>query len=92
MTARSCIALAALSLLLTTLTGCERGGQIRAATAAQRNLDAFLQFGGLTRTYHIDLPASYDGAHALPLVLIVHGGGTGSGMIPLARMNSTAEA
>ena len=49
-----------------------------------------LTFGGLTRTYSVHLPSSYNGTTALPLFLILHGRlGDGSGMITLSGMNST---
>jgi polyhydroxybutyrate depolymerase len=35
--------------------------------------DVELDFGGLTRTYHVHVPESYDGAAPVPLVLDFHG-------------------
>ena len=41
---------------------------------------------GLERTYHIHIPASYDKANPIPLLIVLHGGGgTGEGMVKLTQ-------
>jgi polyhydroxybutyrate depolymerase len=63
-----------------------------AATPASHDIDGSIQSGGLTRTYHVHLPLSYNGAASLPVVFIFHGRlGTGEGMITLSHMNTTAD-
>ena len=45
-------------------------------------------FAGLERTYHIHIPipASYDKANPIPLLIVLHGGGgTGEGMVKLTQ-------
>jgi polyhydroxybutyrate depolymerase len=43
-------------------------------------------FAGLERTYHIHIPASYDKANPIPLLLVLHGGGgTGERMVKLTQ-------
>ena len=43
-------------------------------------------FAGLERTYHIHIPASYDKANPIPLLIVLHGGGgTGEGMVNLSQ-------
>ena len=45
-------------------------------------------FAGLERTYHIHIPipASYDKASPIPLLIVLHGGGgTGEGMVKLTQ-------
>ena len=49
--------------------------------------------GGVKRTYVLHLPSGYDGATALPLVLMLHGhGGTGAGIAAATRLGAKADA
>jgi polyhydroxybutyrate depolymerase len=51
-----------------------------------------LDFGGLTRSYEVHTPPSYDGSTPLPVVLVLHGGGGSAGnMIRWIKMNDTAD-
>lgn len=45
------------------------------ATPAPSTITRTLTFNGVERTYLLHLPSSYDGSHAVPLVLDFHGGG-----------------
>ncbi|HVE13924.1 MAG TPA: hypothetical protein VNI01_11055, partial [Elusimicrobiota bacterium] len=47
----------------------------RAAPAAAADARRTLDFGGLEREYFLHVPPAYDGKKALPLVLMLHGGG-----------------
>src|ERR1017187_6256402 len=63
-----------------------------AAAGAARDDSGSLLSGGVTRTYLIHLPASYDGRHAVPLVLVFHGGGgQPPGMVWISGMNDAAD-
>ncbi|HEX6040129.1 alpha/beta hydrolase family esterase [Longimicrobium sp.] len=60
--------------------------------AQARSYEARLRVDGRERTYLVDLPPQYDGRRALPLVLVLHGGGgngaqvrRATGMTELAR-------
>jgi polyhydroxybutyrate depolymerase len=45
-----------------------------------------IMFAGLERTYRIHIPASYDKADPIPLLIVLHGGGgTGEGTVKLTR-------
>jgi polyhydroxybutyrate depolymerase len=68
---------ALLALLL--LGGCQR---LRAtptsaptSPAAGRDLELALTVGALERTFTLHLPPGYDGQRALPVVIVLHGGG-----------------
>ena len=53
-----------------------------------------LSFGGYERTYNVHLPSAINHTPALPLVIVLHGGGgTGAGMQSLTRggMNALAD-
>ena len=39
------------------------------------DLPVVLRSGGLARSYVVHVPASYDGSHAVPVVLVLHGSG-----------------
>ncbi len=59
-----------------------------------RSVSRSLEYGRLTRTYRLYLPASYDKSKQYPLVLALHGGGgTGKRMEDLTRngFNALAE-
>jgi len=48
--------------------------------------------GERTRTYHVHVPASYDGTRAFPVVLVLHGGGgNGRQMARYSGMSRTAD-
>jgi polyhydroxybutyrate depolymerase len=66
---RSALTLLALTLVL---LACARSG---AARAPSTDSTRTLLFGGIERSYILHIPPSYDGNHALPLVLDFHGGG-----------------
>lgn len=62
-------------------------GPARGATTPQS-----IEHGGLTRTYLVHLPAGYDGKTALPLVLVLHGGGgDGAGTARLTGFSDVAD-
>ncbi len=51
-----------------------------------------MQAGGLTRTYYVHLPVSYNGQQAVPLVLAFHGSGaTGESFARQSHLNATAD-
>jgi polyhydroxybutyrate depolymerase len=51
-----------------------------------------LEFEGLTRTYKVHTPPSYDGTRPLPVVLVLHGGGGhADDVIRWIGMNDTAD-
>jgi len=59
---------------------------------AERDYSSSLEFGGLTRTYHVHLPASYDGRKQFSLVLAFHPGLlNGKTMEKLTRFSQTAD-
>ncbi len=63
-----------------------------AATGTARDDSGTLVSGGVTRTYLIHVPASYDGRQAVPLVLVFHGGGGQPlGMVRISGMNDVAD-
>jgi polyhydroxybutyrate depolymerase len=87
LTTRSLLALAGLALVT---LACSRGGV--STPPIVHDYTATLRFAGLTRTYLVHLPHTYDGTHMLPLVLAFHGsGGTGPGMAALTNLNNAAE-
>ena len=43
--------------------------------AGARDLTRTIEVDGRTRRYHVHLPPAYDGRRALPLVVVLHGGG-----------------
>ena len=48
--------------------------------------------GGFERKYILHVPQGYDASHALPLVMILHGGGgSAGGMLKLTGMNERAD-
>ncbi len=52
-----------------------------------------LAFDGRTRTYHLHIPPGYDAASAVPLVVVLHGGGgTGLGVERQSGMSAKADA
>jgi polyhydroxybutyrate depolymerase len=52
-----------------------------------------IQSGGLTRTFLLHVPPSYDGSADVPLVLAFHGhGGTGRGQALVTHMSDVADA
>src|SRR5689334_4358822 len=84
-------------VLIMTVSAC-RGqtlGKQPASTATapiQYDVTSSLQSGGLTRTYIVHLPHSYTIDHALPLVLVFHGGGgKARGMNSLTNFNELAD-
>ena len=85
---RLCALLALACILLALLASCGRNG---AATSAGHDVTQTLEFGGLTRSYILHLPAS--GASAPPpLVLAFHGGGdTAADMEPLTHFDELAD-
>ena len=48
-------------------------GLLGAASARAQLTAQTMSFGGTTRTWYVHVPASCDGAHAVPLVLVLHG-------------------
>lgn len=65
----------------------------RPGDAGSRSVVHSLEYGGLTRTYRIYLPASYDNTKRYPLVLALHGGGgSGGKMEELTRSGFNALA
>jgi polyhydroxybutyrate depolymerase len=51
------------------------------------------EFGGLTRTYLVHVPPTYDGSTPVPLVVSFHGhGGTGANQAKLTQMSDVADA
>jgi polyhydroxybutyrate depolymerase len=63
-----------------------------AAAGAARDDSGTMLSGGVTRTYLIHIPASYDGRRAIPLVLVFHGGGgQPPGMVWISGMNDAAD-
>ncbi len=88
-------ALALAVLVAVLVAGCARGGVSGGTTngtTSGSDVQGSLVFGGLTRTYTVHLPPSYDGVTTVPLFLVLHGRlGTGSGMIALSGMNTTAD-
>lgn len=61
-------------------------------TITQRDYTESMQSGGLTRTYYIHLPLSYDGQQAVPLVLAFHGSGaTGQDLAQQTHLNEISD-
>jgi polyhydroxybutyrate depolymerase len=51
-----------------------------------------IQSGGVSRVYHIHVPAAYDSSKPSPLLFAFHGaGGTGIGMAKLSKMNRESD-
>jgi len=72
----------------TAAAGCA-GGQSRTDGGAELHLVS----GGLTRTYILHVPPSYDGSRPYPLVIAYHGhGGDGAGQERVSGMDATADA
>ena len=46
--------------------------------AAQADRRATMRFGGIERSYYVHLPPQYQAGKALPLVVLLHGGGGGA--------------
>jgi len=62
-------------------SGCQNAIAGQETSAARSTILA-----GLERTYHIHIPASYDKANPIPLLIVLHGGGgTGAGMVKLTQ-------
>jgi len=86
-----------LGLLIVALGACQRGRSTSPATPTSpahgpADIDGSLQSGGLTRTYHVHLPAGYSAARPAPLVLAFHGGGgDGAGMSRLTHLSDAAD-
>jgi polyhydroxybutyrate depolymerase len=58
----------------------------------QRDYTESMQAGGLTRTYYVHLPLSYDGQQAVPLVLAFHGSGaTGKDLAQQSHLNEISD-
>ena len=50
-----------------------------------------LEHGGITRTYRVKMPASYDGSSPAPIVFVLHGvGGTGGDMLSFTGLDAMA--
>src|SRR5260221_7319835 len=63
-----------------------------AAPVAGKVFNQTLQSGGLTRSYIVYVPVSYDGNQAAPLMIALHGGGgQASGMNKLTDLNEVAD-
>jgi polyhydroxybutyrate depolymerase len=86
--------------VVATGTGCRRlrtSGNGTSPTAPQGAGTLYdnsreLQSGGLTRTYSVHVPPSYDSASPAPLVIAYHGhGGTGEGMEKLSHLYEAAD-
>src|SRR5689334_11750123 len=61
-------------------------------TITQRDYTESMQSGGLTRTYYIHLPLSYDGQQTVPLVLAFHGSGaTGQDLSQQTHLNEISD-
>jgi len=63
-------------------------------SSAQHFRRSSITVGGLERTYHLYLPASYEPSKSLPVVFLFHGGGgTGEGMekLTLGGLNRIAD-
>jgi polyhydroxybutyrate depolymerase len=83
---RSLTAFALAVLLTCCLTASE------SVAGAARDESGTIDAGGATRTYLIHVPAAYDGRHAVPLVLVFHGGGgQPPGMVRISGMNAVAD-
>lgn len=68
------------------------GGASSPYAAGVSNLDS-LQHDGLTRTFRVYVPSSYDDASPLPVVFLLHGGfGSGAQIEGSARMLAVAES
>lgn len=66
--------------------------RLQGTSVASGDVRGSLEFGGLTRTYLIHIPPSYDGKSAVPFLLVFHGGGgTGAGMAMLTHLSDTAD-
>jgi len=62
------------------------------ACSAGADCNGSLSSGGLTRTYTLHVPASYDGSKPVALVVVLHGGGgTGAGMVRISGMDSASD-
>lgn len=60
--------------------------------AAPGTSNRSLQFGGLTRTYRLHVPPSYNKSKAVSLVLAFHGrGGTGEAMAKLSSLDEVSD-
>jgi polyhydroxybutyrate depolymerase len=85
---RLCALLALAGILLALLAGCGGAG---VATRAGHDVTQTLEFGGLTRSYILHLPASVTSTPP-PLVLAFHGGGdTAADMEPLTHFDELAD-
>ncbi|MBI5379162.1 MAG: phospholipase [Nitrospirae bacterium] len=82
------------TIILALGAGCILGGFPPDAQPGGGSVSYSLEHGGITRTYRIYLPVSYDKTKQYPLVLALHGGGgTGKRMEDLTRngFNALAE-
>ncbi|HEU5344892.1 MAG TPA: PHB depolymerase family esterase [Ktedonobacterales bacterium] len=89
----------AMALCLLPLAGCARGriapgaAATQTASASERDYDASLLSGGLTRTYHVHLPPAISAGRPLPLLLSLHGRlGTGANQAKLTDFDAVADA
>jgi polyhydroxybutyrate depolymerase len=67
-------------------------GVLSSAAPQQGGMNGSVISWGRRRTYHVHVPPSYDGIHAVPLVIALHGrGGHGRGMITLTHLDRVAD-
>ena len=83
--------LALLALAFPVLLQCA-STRLASAVGAARDESGTIDSGGVTRTYLVHVPASYDGRQPVPLVLVFHGGsGRPPGMARISGMNGVAD-
>ena len=64
----------------------------KGSSANQRDYSGSFEFGGITRSYHIHIPLSYDGENPIPLLLVFHGaGGSGKEMKMWTELDDIAD-
>jgi polyhydroxybutyrate depolymerase len=71
---RSILAASALTAALAVATAAPAAGRLRPPVAAGDH-DFHLTVGGVTRRYLVHVPPGYDGRIAVPVVMMLHGGG-----------------
>ncbi len=69
------LAVAVSALACMALAGPHRAQPDTSTTPAERDLTRTITVDGRARRYHVHLPPAYDGRRALPLVVVLHGGG-----------------
>ncbi len=80
----------ALGLVL--ILGFLSADKVKDPNAVQRDYSGSLEFGGITRVYHIHIPPSYDRRNPAPLLFAFHGlGGDGKWMENETKLNETAD-